>query len=192
MPQAFADDRARVVFRAYQRKHGDIPGTAVSVAGQVLRQQRVIGQIGFLSALHLGVAGRIDPGRTSHGRHAQAGSVSQGGQPGQAAGMARLGQGVFDEGDVRLFGLGHAQLALGHQFDAQGSEQGGKLAQLASIIGRQHDAAQGIGNLGGSHKPNCIGHGLPAPRHDRLSTCAPATPPTHFVVNISDLVTDRI
>ncbi|MNV66041.1 hypothetical protein D3C71_1587740 [compost metagenome] len=108
---------------------------------------------------------------------------------------------------MRLFGLGHAQFALRHQFDAQGSEQGGELAQLAGIIGRQHDAAQGIGNLGGSHRANCIGRSPPAPPgcaiplrrewalkspHEDNSLPAAATTQTYFVVTIANLVTDRI
>ncbi len=43
--------------------------------------------------------------------------------------------------------------------DAERGEQGGELTQLAGIVGRQHDAAQGFGNLGGSHGVNCIGRG---------------------------------
>ncbi|MNT62936.1 hypothetical protein D3C72_2007020 [compost metagenome] len=81
--------------------------------------------------------------------------------------MARLGQGIFNKGHMRLFGFGHAELALRHEFYAQGREQGGKLTQLAGVVGRQHDAAQGFGNLGGSHGANCIGRGVargPCPR----------------------------
>ncbi|MNT15699.1 hypothetical protein D3C72_1507680 [compost metagenome] len=159
MPQPFADERTRIVFGAHQRQHGHVPGAAVGDRCQVAHQQCIVGCVGLFAAVHLGVARRIHPGRAVQRGHAQSGIVGQRRQPGQAAGMARLGQRVLDEGDVRLFGLGHAQFALGHQFDAQGREQGGKLAQLAGVVGRQDDTAQGIGNLGGSHSANCIGPG---------------------------------
>ncbi|MNL26753.1 hypothetical protein D3C87_1483020 [compost metagenome] len=74
--------------------------------------------------------------------------------------MARLSQRIFNKGYMGLFGFGHAELALRHEFYAQGREQGGKLTQLAGVVGRQHDAAQGFGNLGGSHGANCIGRGV--------------------------------
>ena len=106
MPMAFADERTRIVLGPHQRQHRHVPGAPVGQAGQLLDQQRVVGQVGFLAAMHLGVARRIHAGRALQRGHAQAGVVGQGRQPRQAAGVAGLGQRVLDEGDVRLFGLG--------------------------------------------------------------------------------------
>ena len=66
----------------------------------------------------------------------------------QAAGlrrMARLGQRVLDEGEVRLLGLGDAQLALRHQLQRQRREQRLQLGQLLGVVGRQHQP-QSIGS----------------------------------------------
>ena len=55
------------------------------------------------------------------GAHANARVIGQGRQFRQAAGVARLGQRVLDEGAVRLIGVGDGELRLGNHFDAGGS-----------------------------------------------------------------------
>jgi hypothetical protein len=163
VPQALADERTGIVLRTHQGQYRHVPGAAVRHALQLANQQRIVGLVGLFAAVHLGVARGVHARRAVQRGHAQPRIVRQGRQAGQAAGMAGLGQRIFDKGDVGLFGLGHAQLALRDQFDAQRREQGGKFAQLAGVVGRQHDAAQGFGNLGSSHGANCIGRGLRAP-----------------------------
>jgi hypothetical protein len=51
--------------------------------------------------------------------------------------VPRLGQGVLDEGHVRLVRFGNRQIGLRHQIDAQWREQALEFAQLARIVRRQ-------------------------------------------------------
>ena len=161
MPMAFADERTRIVLGPHQRQHRHVPGAPVGQAGQLLDQQRVVGQVGFLAAMHLGVARRIHAGRACSGTHrpessARAGSPSGGWRGGLAS--------AFSMKVTRLFGSGTPSSPWG---TSPAGEQGGKLTQLAGIVGRQHHAAQRFGNLGevmaafGSRPPPPCPPGVP-------------------------------
>ena len=67
--------------------------------------------------------------------HTHAGIIRQCRQPGDAAGMACLGQGVFNEGAVRLLGFRNTQRTLRDHFNRQRREDRRDLAQLARIVG---------------------------------------------------------
>ena len=74
-------------------------------------------------------------GRAAQRLDADAGIVGQRRQAAFAADVARLGQRVLDEGAVRLFGLGDAELRLRQHLDAERREHALELAQLAGIVG---------------------------------------------------------
>ena len=81
--------------------------------------------------------GGAHAGLAAEGVHAQASVVGHGGQAAGTAGVAGLGQGVFNEGVERFLGLGNAQLGLADELDAQGREHGLELGQLARVVGGQ-------------------------------------------------------
>ena len=87
-----------------------------------------------LAAGTLRVARRIDAGRAAERFDAQPGIVGERGQAGDACGVARLLQRVFDEGGVRLLALGHAELPLRDQFPAERGEDGVELFQLLGVV----------------------------------------------------------
>src|SRR5687768_13877275 len=72
-----------------------------------------------------------DPGVVGERRHA-----------GRAARVPRLGERVFDEGRVRLFGLGDAELRLRNDLEAERLEHLPELAELARIAGGDDQAFQ--------------------------------------------------
>ena len=56
------------------------------------------------------------------------------------AGVARLGERVLDERDVRLVGFGDAELGLRDDVDAERREQPAEFAQLARVAGGEDEA----------------------------------------------------
>jgi hypothetical protein len=78
-------------------------------------------------------------------RHAQAGVVGERRQAGELRGMARLGQGVLEEGAVRLLGLGDGEGRLRQHLDVEGREQRGELAQLAGVVGGEDELVEHLG-----------------------------------------------
>ena len=52
-------------------------------------------------------------------------------------------EGDDDEGEAGLFGLGQAEVAGRHYFEAVGAEEIGELDDLAGVVGRQHQPAGG-------------------------------------------------
>ena len=62
-------------------------------------------------------------------------SSASAGRPLVAADVARLGQRVLDEGAVRLFRFGNAELRLREHLDAKRCEHLLELAQFAGIVG---------------------------------------------------------
>ena len=129
-------DQGLGVLRAAHGDQGaDHGGTAVVLALHLLQQGTHVGVVAFFVAKLRGVVGGVHPGQTTKGIHAQACVVGQRRQAGVRAGKARLGQGVFNKGTVRLFGLAHAQVGLAHQLDAQGHQHGLQLGKFAAVVG---------------------------------------------------------
>ncbi len=86
-----------------------------------------------------GPAGREQPGRSVERVHAQARIVREGRQPGGVRRRPRLDGGVLGEHRAGLVRLGQVQLAGRDRLDAEGGQQLAHLAQLAGIVGRDHD-----------------------------------------------------
>ncbi len=54
--------------------------------------------------------------------------------------MARLGQRVFDEGEVRLLRFRHLEFALRLEIEAERRQQLGEFFQLAGVIGGKYES----------------------------------------------------
>src|SRR6267378_5902175 len=53
--------------------------------------------------------------------------------------VARLGEGVLDEGAVRFIGIGHAEARLGNDLHPERREQRLELTELPGIGGGEHE-----------------------------------------------------
>jgi hypothetical protein len=91
-----------------------------------------------------GIARGLHAGRATQCCGADAGIVRQCGQTAQAADMARLGEGVFDEGGVRFFGFRNAELRLRQHLDTERLQQELEFAQLAGVVGGNDQLLHGI------------------------------------------------
>ncbi|MNT27435.1 hypothetical protein D3C72_1630650 [compost metagenome] len=135
VPGAIDHQRLRIVGVAHQHQHAVVVGAAVGLAVQLFHQLGVVALVRFRLA---GKARRLHPGLAAQRFDADAGIVGQRRQPGQAAGVTRLFQRVFQEGVVRLRALRHVKAALRDHLDAQRRQQGGEFFQLAGVIAGQH------------------------------------------------------
>ena len=145
-PVAFGNQRLGVQGVAHRHQHAGEVGMSVMLAQHGLHQQGVVGRISQLarhafgvSACILGVAGRAHAGQAAQGPDTQAGVVGDGCALPQLRGMARLGQGVFDEGDVGLGRLRDAQGALVDQGQPQRPQQGLQLFELLGVVGGEDE-----------------------------------------------------
>ena len=149
-PQPLGNQRARIVSRGHPHHH------AVEIRSHRCRHilaacQQMTDVLGIqpcpatcLQGLALDRVGdcvqckarRTHAGRTTQGRHAQAGIVRQRGQPTQACTVPGLGQRIFHEAGPRLLGIGNPQLGLAGQTHAARCQHGPQLLQLAGIARR--------------------------------------------------------
>ena len=148
-PDALRDQWPRIVSRTQVHQHGHVRCAAVLGARQIADQARIIGGIGLLSAMQHGIARRIHTRRATQAVDAQARIIGQRGQAGMARRVPGLGQGIFHEGRIRLFGFTHPQLTLGDHGQARLTQYGGELLELARIVRRQHHPVAGIAAMAG-------------------------------------------
>jgi hypothetical protein len=64
-------------------------------------------------------------------------------------GVAGLEDRILDEGQARLLGLRHTQLALGNDLDAGPGQEFVDLADLAAVIAGKDDTLAGVGLIHG-------------------------------------------
>jgi hypothetical protein len=145
MPFAFGDDRLRIVGMAHQHQHGDVVCAAIGDPGKVGQQLRVVARVGFRLAA---IAGGEDARCAAQRRDAQAGVVGQRRQPGQAGGVAGLGDGVLDERDVRFLRFRHVEGGLRQHVEIEGRQQLAEFAQLAGVARSEnqflHNASEAL------------------------------------------------
>ena len=136
MPQAFADDRQRVVGVTHQGQAADELGRALCVRNVLQRGQ----QLGIVRriALAVGVACRVDARRTAEGVDRQAGIIGQRRQAGDAGGVARLENGVLDErktGFLRLHRGKFTDRAYPHGI----AEHGLQFLEFAGVVAGEYE-----------------------------------------------------
>ena len=122
---------------------------AVGCGGEQLEQLAVVQRVLFLARARLasgltgpgfvGESRRTHAGRATEGVNTNARVIGQRRQAGDAAGVMRLGQRVFDKGEIRLLGFAHPQRALRDDLDIERREDGADLVQLTQIIRRDDD-----------------------------------------------------
>ena len=81
-----------------------------------------------------GVAGRLYAGRAAKGCDTQTGIICQRRHTREAGGMARLGDRVFDESDVRLFRFRNVEFPLRDQFPAERCEDRVEFLEFLGIV----------------------------------------------------------
>jgi len=134
-PEAFAEDRQRIVGVTHQRQHADELAGALGVGHlfQGLKQLGVVGRI----ALAVGVARGIDAGGAAEGVHRQARIVGQGRQTGQPRRVACLDDGVLDKGQPGFLGLHLAEFThRAHPHPV--AEHGLEFLELAGVVAGEH------------------------------------------------------
>ena len=136
VPQAFAQDRQRVVGVAHQRQYADELRTALRF-GHVLQGFEQFGIVGRVT-LAVGVARRVDARRTAEEVHRQAGIVSQGRQAGDTCGVTRLENGVFNERQAGFFWLYLAEFANRTQLHGL-AEHGLQFLEFAGVVAGQYE-----------------------------------------------------
>ena len=136
MPFAFGDQRLRVTGVPDEYDDGDEVGRPVGVAAQFGKQLGIVAGVGFGVA---GVACRMHPRRAAECANAQAGVVGECRQAAMLRGVAGLGQGVLDEGAVRLFGFGNAEIALRDDFEAERGKERIQLLHLLGVVGGENE-----------------------------------------------------
>src|SRR5690349_141767 len=136
VPQALGDERTRVVGMADENHDATVIGFAVLSDG--LQKLCIVARIASLPAacaarVIRGVHTRLAAERID----AEARVVGERGEAGGAAGVARLGERVLEEGGVRLVGLGDAELSLRGELDR--GKDGTDLPQLAAVPRGEHE-----------------------------------------------------
>lgn len=139
-PFAAGNERLGVRCMPAQDQHAGVMRAPVGLAVQGGNKALVVARIrlGFSCE-----ARRMHARRSAQGFDAQTRIVGQGRQSGTARRVARLGEGVFYESVMGLFGLGHGQFSLGNHFQAKRFEQAAKLSQFPRVAAGQDQFAHG-------------------------------------------------
>ncbi|MNI47297.1 hypothetical protein D3C73_1018090 [compost metagenome] len=136
MPQAFAEDRQRVLGVTYQRQHADELCATLSFRHVFhrLEQLGVVRRIAFA----IGVAGRVDARRAAQEVHRQPRIIRQRRQTGNARSIAGLEDGVLDERKAGLFRLDAAEFANRAQLHRL-AEHGLEFLEFAGVVAGQYE-----------------------------------------------------
>ncbi|MNL12978.1 hypothetical protein D3C87_1338630 [compost metagenome] len=136
VPQAFAENRQRIVSVTHQRQHANELRTALGFRYifQCIEQFGIVRRI----ALAVGIARRIDAWRTAKEIHRQTGIVGQRRQPGNACGVACLEDRVLDERQTGFFRLDLAPLANRAQLH-RFAEHGLEFFEFAGVMAGQYE-----------------------------------------------------
>jgi hypothetical protein len=141
VPAALGDQRLGVVGIAHQHHHAVVVRAAAGLPREGGDELFVVARIGFRLAR---IAGGIHAGRAVERLDADTGVVGQRRQAGMRAGMARLGEAVLDEGDVRLGAFGDAEVGLRRGFDPERFEDARDFAQFAGVAGCDNEFIHGF------------------------------------------------
>ncbi|MNS95656.1 hypothetical protein D3C72_1299240 [compost metagenome] len=136
VPQAFAQNRQRVVGMAHQCQDADELCAALGFR-HVFQRFEQLGVVRRVT-LAVGIARRVDARRAAEEIHRQARIVGQGRQAGNACGVARLEDGVLDERQAGFFRLDLAELADRAQLHGR-AEHGLEFLEFAGVMAGQYE-----------------------------------------------------
>ncbi|MNN21699.1 hypothetical protein D3C81_1350300 [compost metagenome] len=120
---------------AHQRQHADELRAALGVR-YVLQHVQQLGVVGRV-ALAVGVARGVDARRAAEEVHGEPGVIGQRRQAGHPRGVARLEDGVLDEGQAGFFRLHVAEFADGAHVHML-AEHGLQFLEFAGVVTGQH------------------------------------------------------
>src|SRR5256885_7588569 len=132
-PDAFGDERARVVGMPQQDHHAAIISFAVLL--HIRENFFIVAGVPLLpAALAPGVAGRVHSGLAGESLDAQSRVIAKRRQACSPARVPRLGERILEKSGVRLIGLADAELRLRYELDRQRREQRPDLPQFSGIV----------------------------------------------------------
>ena len=149
LPGALTDQR-RGIFGMAQIDQHALEARGALGFGDIREIREQFEQIGLVRSARTGIAGRVDAGRAAQCIDLQPRVVGDGRQSAVTRRVARLEDGVLDEGQAGLLGLGDAVLALRADMDPGLGQQAFDLTDLAGVVAGQDD---GLADMRSRHEP---------------------------------------